>query len=98
MANSFNKGRVFIDATGEAVATNKRLKIVYVMFTPNSTNDSVTIAESSGGSAALILKCHENHTDFYDFSANPIVMDGIYCTAISSNAKLILYTTSAGGS
>lgn len=98
MANSYNKGRVYIDtATDQAVPTTSRIKVAYVLFIPNAANDQCVIKESSGGEVVFKLSAATaKQQDLLDFSAKPIVMDGVYVTSLSASAVVILYTTSGG--
>lgn len=101
MANSYNKGRIYINtATGDtrqAVSTDKRIKIAYITFIPNAGNDQCVIKESSSGEIVFVLSAATaKDTLFLDFSAKPVVMDGLYVESLSSNAQAILYTTSEG--
>lgn len=101
MANSYQKGRVYIDtATGDtrqAVATTKRVKVTYICFIPNAGNDQAVIKESSSGEVVFKLSAATaKETVLLDFSSNPIVMEGIYVESLSSNAVIIMYTTSEG--
>lgn len=98
MANSYIKGRVYIDtATSQVVSEDKRIKITHILFVPNATNDQIVVRENSSGPPAFILSAAtaKDH-EYLDFSANPIVMDGIYVSSVSSGAQAILYTTSGG--
>lgn len=99
MANTFFSGTVFVDTVG-AVSSLTGLKVAYVLFTPNANNDSVTIrdGDSSGDPIKFqFLASADHQTMLFDFSRNPILFkDGIYCSALSSGAVIMLYTTSAG--
>lgn len=98
MANSYNKGRIVLDtATSQVVATNRRVKIAYILFVSNSANDQAIIRESSSG--PIVFKLSDptgKDQQLLDFSENPVVMDGVYIDSLSSNCVIILYTTSEG--
>lgn len=95
MANSFTNGRIYANTTGSI--TTAPVKITYVLFIPNAGNDQAVIAESSGGTPAIICSSSSaKEPKLYDFSAKPISLSAVYIDSISSNAQVILYTTSAG--
>ena len=98
MANSYNKGRVYIDtAPSQAVSEDKRIKVTHILFVPTNSNDQIVIRENISGAPVFVLSAAtaKDH-EFLDFSTNPIVMDGVYVSSVSSGAQAILYTTSGG--
>lgn len=99
MANSYQKGVVYIDtASAQAVAATNRLKIKYALIIPAASGDTVEISETSTSTnPSLVLKAPTNGQHLLDFSREPIVMDGVYVNTVSSNAVVLLYTTSRGG-
>lgn len=100
MANSYTNGVVYLDtASAQAVATSNRLKVKYAVLIPNSAGDTATIKQaSSDTNPSISLKAGVNGQAVLDFSREPIIMNGIYLDSISSNAVVLLYTTSRGGS
>jgi len=98
MANSYTKGRMYIDSTGEIVATDRKVRIEYAIFIPNSNGDEVVIGETSTGAPALVLSSPTGKEPVVtDFSRRPIIMDGVYVQTLDSNCRVLLYTTTAGG-
>lgn len=97
MANAIRGNKILIDATG--VITTDRIKVAYALFTPSTANDSVTLKETSTDSDILILQSATAKTTLqFRFEQVPILFNnGIYVSAISSGAKLVLITTGAGG-
>lgn len=100
MANSYKRGRVYIDtASSQVIATDRRIKVTYVLFVPDANNDQIILREASGEPIAFKLSGSAGKESlFLDFSRDPIVMNGVYVDSVSTNAVAILYTTTAGGS
>ena len=98
MANSFYSGTMYIDSTGSL--TTQQVKVAYALFIPSANNDSVTLLDGNGGSVKLIAEHNAAHEmQRLDFSRKPVLFkNGVYCSAISSGAKLLLYTTTEGAS
>lgn len=99
MANSFNGGRIHIDTASEqVVATDRRVKIAYILFVPDANEDQIVLRESSTGDVVFKLSsANAKESKLMDFARDPIVMNGVYVDTVSTNAIAILYTTSRGG-
>lgn len=97
----FNKGRLTIqssDAGTQLISTDRRIKISYILFVPDANGDQIVIRESSSGDIVFKLSSGTGkQEEFLDFTADPIVMDGVYVDTVSANAVAILYTTTKGG-
>jgi hypothetical protein len=96
MANSRLGNKIYIEATG-SIATVP-IKVAYILFTPDAANDQLILRETSNGADCLILRAATvKDTRMFDFSRKPIVFqNGIYVQTLSSGAKAVLITTSAG--
>lgn len=100
MANSYSGGRIVVDTASEQViATDRKIKVSYILFTPDAADDQIVIRESSSG--AIVFKLSSSTAKenmLLDFSREPVVMNGVYVDSVSSNAVAVLYTTSRGAS
>lgn len=99
MANSYTNGRIVIDTASEqVVATDRTVKISYILFTPDAANDQIIVRESAGGPILFKLSASTAKEDLLlDFTGDPIVARGIYVDTVSANAVAVLYTTTRGG-
>ena len=100
MANSYNSGSMFIDATG--AITTQRVRVVYVVLTTVNAGDVITLRDGDGAGdpVKLYLKGVTAASSIqFDFSNAPIVFqDGVYCSEVTSGASAMLITTSEGAS
>ena len=99
MANAVLGNKIYIDSTGAVSAGIKgRLLISYILFTPTTANDSMTLGESASGDPILFLQGATAKTTMqFRFEDTPLVFQNLYVQAISSGAKATLVTTQAGG-
>lgn len=98
MANSYTGGRIVIDTASEQViATDRRIKVSYILFVPDANGDQIILRESSSGPIVLKLSAGTaKQEEFLNFSADPITLTGLYVDSVSTNAVAILYTTTRG--
>lgn len=96
MANHRSSGKVFIDSTGSV--TDQTILVSSILFTPNAANDELLLRETSAGDDCIYLRSATAKTTMqFDFSLKPIVFqNGLYVQTITSGAKAVLITTSAG--
>ena len=96
MANTFNGGTIYIDATGASGA--EKVKVTYVVFTPDAANDELKITDGNGG--AVKFRCRAGtakNSIMFDFSRRPIVFNSsVYVATLTSSATAMVYTTTAG--
>lgn len=96
MANAVTGNKIYVDSTGELTTT--RTKVAYILFTPDDANDEMILKETASGATCLHLRgSTAKQTVQYDFTDVPLVFQqGIYVSALTSNAKATLITTSGG--
>jgi hypothetical protein len=92
LANSIQGNKILIDSTG--LLTDSRVKIVYVLFTPDAANDELILRETASGSNCFYIRgSTAKNTVMYDFSATPLVFNnGVYVQTLTANAKVVLVT------
>jgi hypothetical protein len=98
MANVRLGNKILIDAEGAAAATGP-IKVVYVLFTPDTAADELELSETDGGSLGFYCRgATAKETLQFDFSACPLVFNnGIWVETLTTGAKALLVTTSSGG-
>jgi hypothetical protein len=96
MANTFNGGSIYIDATGASGATT--VKVTYVLFTPDATGDELKLTDGNGGAVKFQCKgATAKQTLEFDFSRRPIVFNSsVYVATLTASATAMVYTTTAG--
>lgn len=99
MANSYNSGVVYLDtASNQAVASTNRLRIKYAVLIPSTAGDTAQLKQvSTDANPTISMKAGVNGQTILDFSREPIAMNGVYVESLSSNAVVLLYTTTRGG-
>jgi hypothetical protein len=96
MANTAQSGSIYVESTG--VVFTGKTKVAYIIFTPNANNDMITIIDGDSGSDPVKIHIHgaiAQETKMFDISNRPMIFqNGIYISALSSNAKATLILTS----
>lgn len=89
--------KIFIDSTGEV--TTSQVKVAYILFTPNSANDELTLRETASGADCFYLRgaVAKQTTIFRLGEAPAVFVNGLYVQTLTSGAKAVLVTTSTGG-
>lgn len=97
MANARLGNKIYVDAAGEL--TTARTLVTGILFTPAAADDSMVLAEVSGGSTALKIQSPTAKlTQPFDFSTKPMVFNnGIYVVSITAGAVATIITSEAGG-
>jgi len=100
MAAVFQAGSVYVTDTN-AVAVSKACRVAYIIFTPASSGDNITLFDSSSSAATtkMVIKgATAAQTVLIDLSAKPMSFaNGVWATmSASGTATLIL--TSEGAS
>lgn len=97
MANTRIGNKILIDSTGSI--TDVPTKVMYILFTPNTANDELTLRETSSGSDCFYIRgSSAKQTDIYRFEMCPLVFaNGIFVQTLTSGAKAVLVTTQTGG-
>lgn len=95
MANAVTGNKVYIDSSGSIPNLPQRPKVAYILFTPSTSGDSVTLGETSSGPATIYVAGATAHqTQILRMPEVPLVFNnGIYVQALSSGAKVVLITT-----
>lgn len=99
MANVIQAGSAHVDTDGAIFTT--RVKLAYILFTPDAANDSLLLYDSASTTSNLkitIKGATAKHTVYFDFSSAPIVFqNGIYVD-IATNGTAVLVLTNKGES
>lgn len=97
MANSIRGNKIYVDSTG--AITTQRVKVVYILFTPDAAHDELVLRETASDANTLYLRQDTaKETKMYDFSLNPLVFNnGLYIQTLTAGAKCVIITTSGGG-
>lgn len=101
MANTFRSGTIYVDTASAQLYTGP-IKVTYITFTTANSNDAFTINDGTSGSDPIKLNVKQHQADttvIYDYSRNPIIFQtGIYCSALSTGAIIMIQTTTQGAS
>lgn len=75
------------------------VKIAYIIFTPNTSNDEILLRETSDGADCFYLRSATGKdSKYFDFSRSPLFFpNGIYVQTLTSGAKAVLVTTQGNG-
>lgn len=97
MANVIRGNKIYIDSTGSV--TTQRVKIAYILFTPDAAHDELVLRETASDSDTFYLRQDTaKDTKMYDFSLAPLVFNnGLYIQTLTAGAKCVIITTSSGG-
>lgn len=99
MANAFQSGSIYIDTTGSL--TTKPVKVAYILYTPDTANDTIVFRDGSTGSDPIKLSLrHLNakDTEVFDFSRRPLVFaNGVYVTVPTNGTATLILTSEGGG-
>lgn len=97
MANTRIANKILIDSTGSVVDTV--VKVAYIIFTPNSANDEMTIRETADGADCFYIRASTaKNTQYFNFSRSPLLFsNGIYIQTLTSGAKAVIVTTTGSG-
>lgn len=97
MANTTAGNKMYVDSTG--LLTDVRTTVTQILFTPDSANDQIVLRESASGPDVFLLRgAVAKNTLQFDFSIKPVVFpNGIYVQTLTSGAKAVIITTTAGG-
>lgn len=98
MANVYRSGSIYVDSIG--VVVNRRAKVAYIIFTPATANDVMTIRDGSGAGSPLKLTIKGDiaaRSMPIDLSNSPLLFeDGIYCSVLTAGALATFILTSEG--
>jgi hypothetical protein len=100
MANVRASNTIYVDATGTCSASEKGIKVAYVVFTPDAANDQLILRDkdATGNKKLNIRGATAKETLFFDFSYAPIhFANGIYIDTLTAGAVATLVTTTSGG-
>jgi hypothetical protein len=96
MANARIGNKILVDSTG-AVVTGS-VKVIHILFTPNTALDEMVIRETASGADCFYLRASvAKDTQHFDFSIAPLVFtNGIYIQTLTSGAKAVIVTATGG--
>ena len=101
MANTFRSGTIYVDTASAQLYTGP-IKVTYITFTTDNANDSFILRDGTSGSDPIKISAKHATADdskLLDFSRNPIIFQtGIYCSALSTGAVIMIQTTTQGAS
>lgn len=95
MARLIRGNTIYVDEQG--VATTDRVKVVGLIFTPNSNGDTVTLSETSNIATKKLKLKAGTETLTVDLSSNPLRFEsGVYVESISNGATCTIITSGRG--
>ncbi len=96
--NTRTGNKIFIDSTGVAVTIGP-VKVAYILFTPNTALDELTLRETADGNDCFYLRgAVAKQTNIYRMPEVPLIFqNGIFVQTLTSGAKAVIVTTSTGG-
>jgi len=91
MANTRTGNMWYIDTASQQL-TSRRIKITHIIFTPDATDDTLVLRDSSSGSNMVKIQgATAKQTQSIPFYDNPLVFEnGVYVQTLTSGATATL--------